>query len=301
MRRDLLQALEAASCVPRQSACRRRVTSVSVPTTRRGRPSGWRSTMRPRSTIQCHWHCTRVEHAVGGIQVQVDLACRVALVGGFQTPGRSSGWISSSQLACLWGQRIRRITQRQQRLRHVGQGVGVDVPEPDTGVRRRSSKTASMVGPACRSRSVIDPGAPATGRGQCPACKLSRRLSGDRPCRSRDSAPRRWWPRRCTPWGGCSTSGIAGLGQNVTPGPCRSLADSSTTALGSLMARSFAVFRPWLSHSAYFGLRPLTMSKNAAWMLGGDGAALAGAELDAVELTDGRHLGGGAGEEGLVG
>ena len=48
-----------------------------------------------------------------------------------------------------------------------------------------------------------------------------------------------------------------------------------------------------------FGLRPLTMSKNALGFLS-DGPARAGADLDAVELH-GRDFRGGAGEEGLVG
>ena len=92
-------------------------------------------------------------------------------------------------------------------------------------------------------------------------------------------------------------SGIFGFGQNTTPGPCRSL----RRHLDDRLRGSCRIgFRPCVSHSAYFGLRPLTMSKNALWIFSVIGPREPRAELDAVELADRRHLGGGAGEEGLV-
>ncbi len=62
-------------------------------------------------------------------------------------------------------------------------------------------------------------------------------------------------------------SGISGFGQNTTPGPCNSAASSSTTALyESPVAMSSIPCQTLVSHSAYLGLRPLTMSKNAVWI-----------------------------------
>ena len=93
-------------------------------------------------------------------------------------------------------------------------------------------------------------------------------------------------------------SGIFGFGQKTTPGPCRSLASSSTMRAWDAGSHGVQTF---VSHSAYLGLRPLTMSKNALWIFSVIGPRAACAELDAVEFADRRDFGGGAGEEGLVG
>ncbi len=60
-------------------------------------------------------------------------------------------------------------------------------------------------------------------------------------------------------------SGIFGLGQNTTPGPCSSAASELDHRALSRISGCHRV-HTLVSHSAYLGLRPLTMSKNALWI-----------------------------------
>src|SRR5437868_9009391 len=80
-------------------------------------------------------------------------------------------------------------------------------------------------------------------------------------------------------------SGIFGLGQKTTPWPCKSLAVTSTAACFSLIAsdlrQPFRVLR----------VAPVHDVEERALDLLGDRPARTLAELDAVEFTDGRHLG----------
>src|SRR4051812_39536003 len=89
---------------------------------------------------------------------------------------------------------------------------------------------------------------------------------------------------------------IFGFGQNTTPPPCKSWAVTSTGELASLFMVGSDLREP-------FGvLRVASVDDVEERVLDllGDRPARAVAELDAVELADGRHFGGGAGEEGLV-
>ncbi len=93
-------------------------------------------------------------------------------------------------------------------------------------------------------------------------------------------------------------SGIAGFGQYSG----RSAAVTSTRTLRSgCIAAHRLWLRPAVSQDLYLAFLPCTASKNRALQLLGDRAALAGADRAIVELADRRHLGGGAGEERLVG
>src|SRR4051812_40724935 len=92
-------------------------------------------------------------------------------------------------------------------------------------------------------------------------------------------------------------SGILGFGQKTTPGPCRSLAVTSTMAFGCALMRKSDGRQPL----GVLGVAAVDDVEERALDLGRDRAPRAFAQGDAVVLADRRHLGRGAGEERLVG
>src|SRR6218665_58702 len=100
-------------------------------------------------------------------------------------------------------------------------------------------------------------------------------------------------------WGWVLPRALCGCGQNTLPLSCTSWAVTSTIDRVELIALFFrdsdqgqpvGVLRVAAAHDVEEGRLDLL----------GDGAPRTAAQLDAVQLADRRHLGGGAGEEGLV-
>src|SRR5690349_18528073 len=94
-------------------------------------------------------------------------------------------------------------------------------------------------------------------------------------------------------------NGILGLGQKTTPGPCRSLASTSTTDFASWGGLLLIVLMLGVVGSGgVHGGQPLGVLRVAAvddveervLHLLRDGPAAAGADLHAVELADRRHF-----------
>ena len=187
--------------------------------------------------------------------------------------------------------------------RHRQVAVGRLGPQPAFGIDQGGQRAhqrrerVRVVAPACviqqrgvgekRARAWSRDGADAPGRtasaggagGGVPAPEVNGLPRSSRParagtwCRSTGSGPGRRPAQvdedlRAT----ASTAASSGFGQKTTPGPCRSLAVTSTMDdVCSVMECSGKLFgkgrdQTAVSHSAYFGLRPLTMSKNAVWI-----------------------------------
>src|SRR5512141_619976 len=85
-----------------------------------------------------------------------------------------------------------------------------------------------------------------------------------------------------------------GLGQNTPPLAFRSLASSSTTKSFLAVGMSMSDLGEPVG---VFGVAPVDDIEESVLDLLGDGPARAGADLHPVEFADGRHFGGGPGEE----